>query len=71
MIIISGVYSAAVQVIIKEWIETAKELVRPTARMLFSQVAVITPVERVPTLMFRAANQRHDRRLPRQPYYPD
>src|SRR5437867_1397591 len=33
---------------------------RPTARMLFSPVAVITPVERVPTLRFRAANQRHN-----------
>ena len=33
---------------------------RPTARILFSKVAVICPVEGVPTLMFRAANQRHN-----------
>mgnify|MGYP000471023374 CR=1 FL=1 len=33
---------------------------RPTARILFSKVAVIGPVEGVPTLMFRAANQRHN-----------
>lgn len=33
---------------------------RPTARILFSKVAVIEPVEGVPTLMFRAANQRHN-----------
>jgi inward rectifier potassium channel len=32
---------------------------RPTARVLFSQVAVICPYNGVPTLMFRAANQRH------------
>jgi inward rectifier potassium channel len=31
---------------------------RPTARVLFSRVAVITPFEGVPTLMFRAANER-------------
>jgi inward rectifier potassium channel len=31
---------------------------RPTARVLFSQVAIITQLNRVPTLMFRAANQR-------------
>ncbi|MGA7936508.1 MAG: ion channel [Kovacikia sp.] len=31
---------------------------RPTARVLFSQVAVISPFEGVPMLMFRAANQR-------------
>ena len=31
---------------------------RPTARILFSRVAVIAPFEGVPTLMFRAANQR-------------
>ncbi|MBE9039969.1 ATP-sensitive inward rectifier potassium channel 10 [Oscillatoriales cyanobacterium LEGE 11467] len=31
---------------------------RPTARILFSQVAVICPYNGVPTLMFRAANQR-------------
>lgn len=33
---------------------------RPTARILFSQVAVVTQVDGVPTLMFRAANQRHN-----------
>jgi inward rectifier potassium channel len=32
---------------------------RPTARILFSRVAVITPYDGVPTLMFRVANQRH------------
>jgi inward rectifier potassium channel len=31
---------------------------RPTARVMFSRVAVITPFNGVPTLMFRAANQR-------------
>jgi inward rectifier potassium channel len=31
---------------------------RPTARVLFSNVAVISPYDGVPTLMFRAANQR-------------
>lgn len=31
---------------------------RPFARIVFSQVAVIMPFEGVPTLMFRAANQR-------------
>ena len=31
---------------------------RPYSRVLFSKVAVITPFEGVPTLMFRAANQR-------------
>ncbi len=31
---------------------------RPTARVLFSRVAVITPFNGVPALMFRAANQR-------------
>jgi len=33
---------------------------RPTARILFSNVAVIGPVDGVPMLMFRAANQRHN-----------
>ncbi|MFC4294873.1 ion channel [Novosphingobium tardum] len=33
---------------------------RPTARILFSKVAVVEEVEGVPTLMFRAANQRHN-----------
>jgi len=31
---------------------------RPTARVLFSKVAVIAPYERVPSLMFRMANAR-------------
>jgi inward rectifier potassium channel len=33
---------------------------RPTARVLFSDVAVIADIEGTPTLMFRAANQRHN-----------
>lgn len=33
---------------------------RPVARVLFSDVAVIGNVDGVPTLMFRAANQRHN-----------
>jgi inward rectifier potassium channel len=33
---------------------------RPTARIMFSDVAVIAPHNGVPTLMFRAANQRHN-----------
>ena len=33
---------------------------RPTARVSFSKVAVITPFDGVPTLMFRAANQRRN-----------
>jgi len=32
---------------------------KPTARVLFSEVAVITPYNGVPTLMFRLANQRN------------
>lgn len=31
---------------------------RPTARVVFSRVAIVTRLNRVPTLMFRAANQR-------------
>ena len=31
---------------------------RPLARVVFSKVAVVTPFDGVPTLMFRAANQR-------------
>lgn len=31
---------------------------RPTSRVVFSNVALITPFDGVPTLMFRAANQR-------------
>jgi len=33
---------------------------RPTARFLFSEVAVVQPIDGVPTLMFRAANLRHN-----------
>ena len=33
---------------------------RPTARILFSKVAVVGSVDGVPTLMFRAANLRHN-----------
>jgi inward rectifier potassium channel len=33
---------------------------RPTARVLFSRVAVVSHVHGKPTLMFRAANQRHN-----------
>ena len=31
---------------------------RPTARVMFSRLAVVTPFDGVPTLMFRVANQR-------------
>ncbi len=31
---------------------------RPTARVLFSQVAVVSPYDKVPSLMFRMANER-------------
>lgn len=33
---------------------------RPTARILFSNVAVVFPLDGVPTLMFRCANERHN-----------
>lgn len=33
---------------------------RPTARIMFSKIAVITPYEGVPTLMIRAANRRRN-----------
>lgn len=36
---------------------------RPTTRVIFSRVAVIRPFDGVPTLMFRMANQRHNRIL--------
>ncbi|MBZ8181444.1 ion channel [Oscillatoria salina] len=36
---------------------------RPTARVIFSRVAVICPFNGVPTLMFRTANQRDNRIL--------
>ncbi|NEQ95508.1 MAG: ATP-sensitive inward rectifier potassium channel 10 [Cyanothece sp. SIO2G6] len=34
---------------------------RPTTRVMFSNIAVISPYEGTPTLMFRAANQRRNR----------
>ena len=34
---------------------------RPTARIMFSERAVVTPLDGVPTLMFRAANRRRNR----------
>jgi inward rectifier potassium channel len=34
---------------------------RPTARIMFSRWAVVTPLNGVPTLMFRAANRRQNR----------
>lgn len=39
---------------------------KPTARVLFSEVAVTTPYQGVPTLMFRAANQRRNQVLEAQ-----
>lgn len=39
---------------------------RPTARVLFSQFAVIAPYNSVPTLMFRTANQRRNQILEAQ-----
>jgi inward rectifier potassium channel len=33
---------------------------RPTARIMFSRLAVVTPLDGVPTLMFRAANRRRN-----------
>lgn len=33
---------------------------RPTARIMFSRVAVVAPMEGIPTLMFRTANQRRN-----------
>ncbi|MGQ4646043.1 ion channel [Lyngbya aestuarii] len=39
---------------------------RPTARVLFSQVAVVAPYNGVPTLMFRAANERRNQILEAQ-----
>lgn len=39
---------------------------RPTARVLFSNVAVVVPRDGVPTLMFRAANQRGNQILEAQ-----
>jgi inward rectifier potassium channel len=39
---------------------------RPTARVLFSRIAVITPFDGLPALMFRAANQRGNQILEAQ-----
>lgn len=39
---------------------------RPTARVVFSQVAIIAPHEGIPTLSFRAANQRRNQILEAQ-----
>jgi inward rectifier potassium channel len=39
---------------------------RPTARVLFSKVAVIAPYQGIPTLMFRAANERRNQVLEAQ-----
>ena len=39
---------------------------RPTAQVLFSRVAVVTPFEGTPTLMFRAANERRNQILEAQ-----
>lgn len=39
---------------------------RPTARIMFSEVAVIAPFDGVPTLMFRAANRRRNQILEAQ-----
>ena len=39
---------------------------RPTAHIIFSQVAVITPFNGTPTLMFRVANRRDNRILEAQ-----
>jgi inward rectifier potassium channel len=36
---------------------------RPSARVLFSRIAVVAPYEGVPTLMFRTANQRRNQIL--------
>jgi inward rectifier potassium channel len=36
---------------------------RPTARVMFSRHAVVTPINGVPTLMFRAANERQNQVL--------
>ena len=33
---------------------------RPSARVMFSRIAVVAPFDGIPTLMFRAANQRGD-----------
>lgn len=39
---------------------------RPTARVVFSRVAVVAPFDGVPTLMFRVANQRRNQILEAQ-----
>ncbi len=39
---------------------------RPTAQVLFSRIAVVTPFQGTPTLMFRAANERRNQILEAQ-----
>ena len=39
---------------------------RPTARIMFSEIAVVAPYDGVPTLMFRAANRRRNQILEAQ-----
>lgn len=39
---------------------------RPTARVMFSDIAVVSPYDGVPTLMFRAANRRRNQILEAQ-----
>jgi inward rectifier potassium channel len=39
---------------------------RPTARVMFSDIAVVAPYDGVPTLMFRAANRRRNQILEAQ-----
>lgn len=39
---------------------------RPTARVMFSEIAVVAPYDGVPTLMFRAANRRRNQILEAQ-----
>ena len=39
---------------------------KPTARVMFSEIAVICPFDGIPTLMFRAANKRDNRILEAQ-----
>ncbi|HEY9698148.1 MAG TPA: ion channel [Trichocoleus sp.] len=50
------------------WIATATGLMfarfsRPTAKVMFSRMAIVAPYDGLPTLMFRAANQRRNQIL--------
>ena len=45
---------------------TYTRFARPTAQVLFSKVAVVTPFQGTPTLMFRAANERRNQILEAQ-----